>query len=66
MSSTIGTSILEEDPLAVPDDLALALGHRSEPPVGPHVTLPDHVVAGLGSPQLESVLAQRQPGQHRS
>ena len=50
----LATGELLSSNLRVPDNLALALGHCSQPPVCTHVTLPDDIVTIIGRPQLRS------------
>ena len=53
-----GTLVPEKDPSAIPDDLALALGHHVRPLAAAHVRLHDDIVASLGPAEPEHLLLQ--------
>ena len=56
--NAIKTLVCEKDPSAIPDNLALALGHRVWPLAAAHVRLHDDIVASLGPAEPEHLLLQ--------
>ena len=54
----VGTLVREKYPCAIPDNLAMALGHRVQPLAATHVRLPDDIVAWLGPAKPEHLLLQ--------
>ena len=55
---TVGTLVPEKDLSAIPEYLALALGHHVQPLAAAHVRLPDDIASCLGPAKPEHLLLQ--------
>ena len=58
----VGTIFPEEDPGAIHDHFALALGHHIQPLAAATLRLPDDIVASLGPAESEHLLLQGKSG----
>ena len=59
----VGTLVPEKDSSYIPDNLAMALGHRVQTLAAAHVKLPDDIVSRLGPTRPDHLLLQGESGE---
>ena len=59
----VGTLVPEKDPRYIPDNLAMALGHRVQTLAAAHVKLPDDIITSLGQAKTEHLLLLGESGE---